>query len=176
MMQSALLHRLHRNRRARGAALVEAAVVIPVLLVFLGTIAFTHRSYAAKMDKQAATRAGTLFYASHACKGEIPADVGKVATQNTIETDSKADADASKLGKTNAAGAESAVSRDGNWAKSQPPKTTVNGRAVSDRRVIGLTRTVSAGSEVGCNEPVFKSKWTAVFQEIGSLYKSRGGF
>jgi Flp pilus assembly protein TadG len=176
MMTKSLLSRVIRRRRQRGAAIVEAALVMPVMAVFLGLIAFTHHSYAAKIDKQAATRSGTLFYASHACTGDMPADVTKMAVDNDVGADSKADADSAKLGGSNSPGATSAVSRDGNWAKSTPPATNVTGLAASDHGLITLNRKISAGSEVACNEPVFTSKWTAVFQEIGSMYSSHAGF
>jgi hypothetical protein len=164
-----------RNRRKeRGAALVEAALVIPVMIVFLGLIMFTHKSYAMKMDKQLGTRAGVLFYASHACKGDIPPDV----VPSVDDTDPGLPAtkgDPSKLGGSNSPGATAAVKRSNNLVKALPPPSDVTGSAVADRKRVGLTRQVHASSEVACNEEVFKSKWTAVFKEIGSLYKSKGG-
>ena len=175
-MTKSLLSRLTRRRNQRGAAIVEAALVMPVMAVFLGLIAFTHHSYAAKINRQAVNRSSTLYYASHACTGDPPADVSTVPVNNDIGADSKADSDASKLGQSNAGGASAAVSRDGNWAKSTPSPTTVTGLAASDHGIITLNRTISVGSEVACNEPVFPSKWTAVFKEIGSMYKSHAGF
>ena len=168
--------RLNR-RRERGAALVEAAVVIPVMLVFIGLIMFTHKSYATKMDKQLGTRADTLYYASHACKGAAPASVStSTSSDDGTIPGSKADQGASRVGGSNSPGASAAVNRNGNLAKSQPADTTVSGTAVQDRQTVNLTRQISAASEVACNEEVFASKWTAVFQEIGSLYSSHLGF
>jgi hypothetical protein len=164
------------RRKERGAALVEAALVIPVMVVFLGLIMFTHRSYDVKMDKQLGTRAGTLFYASHACKGDIPADV--VPSLDDADPGlpgSAADKNAGKIGGSNSAGATAAVKRSNNLVKAQPKPTDVTGKAVQNGKTFGLSRPVSAASEVACNEEVFKSKWTAVFKEIGSLYKSKGG-
>jgi hypothetical protein len=167
-----------RNRRKeRGAALVEAALVIPVMVVFLGLIMFTHRSYDVKMDKQLGTRAGTLYYASHACKGEVPPDV--VPSLDDADPglgSSSATKGAGSLGGSNSPGATAAVKRTNNLVKAQPKPTDVTGSAVQNGRTFGLTRPVTAASEVACNEEVFKNKWTAVFQEIGSLYKSRAGF
>lgn len=166
-----------QNRRGeRGAALVEAALVIPVMVVFLGLIMFTHRSYDVKMDKQLGTRAGTLYYASHACKGEIPADV--VPSLDDADPGlpgSAADKNAGKIGGSNSAGASAAVKRGNTNVTAKPKPTDVKGSAVQNGQTFGLTRPVTAASEVACNEEVFKSKWTAVFQEIGSLYKSKGG-
>lgn len=166
-----------RNRRKeRGAALVEAALVIPVMVVFLGLIMFTHRSYAVKMDKQLGTRAGTLYYASHACKGDIPDDV--VPSLDDADPGlpaSPAEKNAGKVGGSNSAGATAAVKRGNTNVMARPKPTDVTGKAVQNGQKFFLTRPVTAASEVACNEEVFKNKWTAVFQEIGSLYKSKGG-
>lgn len=168
---------LRKRRNKRGAALVEAALVIPVMLVFLGLIMFTHRSYDVKMDKQLGTRAGTLYYASHACKGEIPPDVVPDLSQANPEDalpKGSAGANSNKLG-SSSAGATAAVKRGNNLVKAQPLDTTVNGKAVQNKQTVGLTRQIHAASEVACNEEVFSSKWTAIFKEIGSLWKSKGG-
>ena len=172
------LLRSRKRRNQRGAALVEAALVIPVMLVFTGLIMFTHRSYATKMDKQLGTRAGTLYYASHACKGDIPADVvpsldNSDPAQNLPQ--GAAAKNAGKIGGSNSPGATAAVKRSNNLVKAQPADSTVGGKAVQNGQSFRLTRQISAASEVACNEETFPSKWTAVFQEIGSLYKSKGG-
>lgn len=169
--------RLRRYRgRTRGAALVEAAVVIPVMLVFLGCIMFTHKSYAMKLDKQQGTRAGTLYYASHACKGEVPRGIVPVTDNADPGIPSgPADKNAGKLGGSNSPGAQAGVKRSNNLVKAQPPDSQVRGDAVLDRHTIPLNRTVSAASEVACNEETFPNKWLAVFQEIGSMWKSKGG-
>jgi hypothetical protein len=165
-----------RNRsKERGAALVEAALVIPVMLVFLGLIMFTHRSYDTKMNKQLGTRAGTLFYASHACKGEIPADVVPSLDSADPGVPSSKGDNAGKLGPSNGGAGAAGVSRSWNLVKAEPKDTDVTGSAVSDRKRVGLSRKIHAASEVACNEEVFPSKWTAVFQELGSLFKSGGG-
>lgn len=169
----------HRSRRKeRGAALVEAALVLPVMVVFIGLIMFTHKSYDVKMDKQLGTRAGSLYYASHACKGDVPADVAPAVPDNSdanVIPAGPQDKNAGKLGRSNSGGATAAVKRGNNLVKAQPADSTVGGKAVQNGQTFGLTRQIHAASEVACNEEVFKSKWTAVFQEIGSLYKSKGG-
>ena len=169
--------RIRKRRKQRGAALVEAALVIPVMLVFLGLIMFTQRSYDVKIDKQLGTRAGTLYYASHACKGDIPKDVVPDLSQANPEDQLPKGSAAKNSGKvgSGSAGATAAVKRGNNLVKAQPVDTPVNGTAVQNKQTVGLTRQVSAASEVACNEEVFSSKWTAVFKEIGSLWKSKGG-
>ena len=56
----ARLARLERRRGQRGAAMVEAAVVIPVMLVFLGLTMWVHNSYDEKLASQTSTRAQVL--------------------------------------------------------------------------------------------------------------------
>jgi hypothetical protein len=73
---------LRKRSGKRGAALVEAAVVIPVMLMFLGLIMFTHKSYAMKMDKQMATRSQSMSYASRACDGEK----GELVSESSEDT------------------------------------------------------------------------------------------
>ena len=170
------IRRFERARSKRGAALVEAAVVIPVMLVFLGCIMFTHKSYAMKIDKQQGTRSGTLYYASHACKGEVPRGVVPVVGDADPGIPAgPADKNAGKLGGSNSPGAQAGVKRSNNLVKAQPADSQVNGKAIQDRKTIPLNRTVSAASEVACNEETFPNKWTAVFKEIGSMWKSKGG-
>ncbi len=55
-------------RRLRGAALVEAAVVIPVLVALLGVGRMLARAYSEKLEANQAIRASSLDYASHDCE------------------------------------------------------------------------------------------------------------
>lgn len=57
-----------RPSRLRGAALVEAAVVIPVLVALLGVGMMLARAYSEKLEANQAIRASALDYASHDCE------------------------------------------------------------------------------------------------------------
>ncbi|MBK6691924.1 MAG: pilus assembly protein [Myxococcales bacterium] len=61
-----------RNARSeRGAVAVEAALVLPLLVVFLGLNVFFHRAYKAKIENRAEAREAAFDAASHGCtKGE----------------------------------------------------------------------------------------------------------
>jgi hypothetical protein len=170
-------HHQRRSRwRRRGAALVEAAVVIPVMLVFLGCIMFVHKSYAMKLNKQHTTRSGAMYYASHACKGDpkgIPAPIAESADPGIPA--GPAEKNAGKVGQSNSPGARAGVERSNNLVKAKPADSDVNETAVQDRQTIKLNRKVGAFTEVACNEETHPNKWLAVFQEIGSLWKSKGG-
>lgn len=162
-----------RQRAQRGAALVEAAVVIPVMLVFLGVIVFTHKSYSTKLDRQTTLRSATLYYASHACTGEAPPGVS-VTTETASTGSDTAQAD-SAAGKLDPAISEG-VRRDWNMVRVEPADLTVTGSAVNDRQTVGLQRTISTFSVVGCNEKRYDNEWTKVFEFIKDYAQTGGGF
>lgn len=59
----------HENRsRKRGAAMVEAAVVLPLLCLFYGMIMLVHNTGLAALDVQQATRDVAFSNAAHACE------------------------------------------------------------------------------------------------------------
>ena len=173
-----------RSRRAmRGAALVEAAVVIPVMLVFIGTIMFSYRSYEMKLDKQMGTRAGTLYYASHSCEGGMPAGIVPPKTESQ-SADPGGDplpggnaTDPSRLGgdKGSMEGAAAGLKKSVSYAKSHPADSPVYANAVNDRKTVVLNRMISAQSEVACNEKSFPNKWSAVFKFLVGFAKQGGG-
>jgi hypothetical protein len=173
--------RMRARRHARGAALVEAAVVIPVMLVFVGCIMFAHRSYAAKMDKQMGARAGILYYASHNCEGDVPAGATPAVKQSADPGGDPlpggAATDPSRLGgdKGSADGAAAGMEKSWSLVKAHPADTPVFGSAVNDRKTVPLNRTITAQSEVACNEKAFPNKWSAAFEFLGRFVKQGGG-
>jgi hypothetical protein len=59
----------HRRRRAtRGAALAEAAVVMPVLCMFLGLFMWVKKSYDTRISMQNRTQRDVNYNAGHACR------------------------------------------------------------------------------------------------------------
>ncbi len=62
--------RLRRLHRTRGAAMVEAAIVLPVLTIFLGLMMFVRAQYSAKLFAMADARQNAWDRAVHAdCGG-----------------------------------------------------------------------------------------------------------
>lgn len=171
--------RLRSRASRRGAALVEAAVVIPVMLVFLGCIMFADRSYEMKLDRQMGTRAGILYYASHNCEGDVPEGINPpsrdTGDSGTGALPSGNATDPNRLGGDNAPGAAAGLERSWNTAHAGPQSTPVYGSAVQDRTRVFLNRTIYAESQVACNEKAFPNKWTAIVQFIGSFARSGGG-
>jgi Flp pilus assembly protein TadG len=152
--------RVRSRTNQRGAALVEAAVVIPAMLIFLGCIVFTHTSYSAKMDKQMGTRAGALYFASHNCDGQPPADMQPAVEQGYGAENP--DLGGKNAGALNSDGLNAGLKQTSAMAHASPGDTPVYGKAVTDGRTIYLNRQIHAESEVHCNERSYPSKWTAV--------------
>lgn len=147
-------------------------MAIPVMLIFLGLIVFTSRSYAKKLDKQTGTRAGALYYASHNCEGDTPE--GIVPGTESAPTDgdtSKADQVAQKLRASERAG----LDRSWNMAKAKPQDSTVFGSAVNDRQRVFFSRTIHAESEVVCNEKRHDEAWSGVLDLIAGIARGGGG-
>lgn len=162
----------HKRIRARGAAMVEAAVVIPVMVIFLGLTVFTYRGYDEKLAQQTTTRSEVLYYASHNCEGAAPASVSKQGdSADVTDGDTSADGPGSKLRESERAG----LDRNYNMASAQR-SSVVRGTAVEDRRTIGLSRPISSMSKVACNEKRFDNRWTGIFGFIGGFARSGGGF
>lgn len=182
--KKARLARATRRRGARGAALVEAAVVIPVMLVFLGLTMWVHNSYDEKLASQTSTRAGTLYYASHDCEEEVPENLSVQLGTKTSGGNSKSgeDSDTSE-GADGAAkhagsklGDEEQTPMKQTWNKVTAHRdTSVAGTAVQDRQKVAFTVPITADSEVACNEKRYDSSWTAVFKFIPRFLKSGGG-
>jgi len=140
----------------RGAALVEAAVVIPVMLVFLGLIVFVHKAYDTKIVKQTNTRATTLYYASHNCKGNVPDSLSPSGVGTSSQADPVAgDGTVQKGGSSTKLDATAGLQTAWNYAHVKPEDTTVTGSASNDRKIVSLSRNVHSESEVYCNEDVW---------------------
>jgi hypothetical protein len=60
---------VRRRARSRGAVLAEAAVVMPVLILFFSCSAYIARMYQSKQMKQTQGRSESMTSASHGCQG-----------------------------------------------------------------------------------------------------------
>ena len=132
------LHARRFSRRAqkRGASLVEAAVVLPILCMFLGLNLYVKASYDERIFEQSTTRRETAFYASHACQGSGGTDTedgGEYGPPSTSEEDP-----GQKDQRTG-----DALSRKFNTSVKKMSKEV---------KEAGLSRKVSAASWMMCNE------------------------
>ncbi len=156
--------------------MIEGIIVMTTMLVFIGFIVYTRKSYGMKLDLQQQTRANVLYYASHGCTGgEGSSTEGQGSTDGIREVDAAAE----KSSIPN----KVAASRRWNTAKSEATGT-VNWQAVWDvnpeKGKSGiqlekhkLSRNISAHSETTCNEKKYGSQWSA-WLEFGIDFVSRG--
>ena len=181
--KSARIGRIRARRQQRGAALVEAAVVIPVMLVFLGLTMFVHNAYDEKLAAQTSTRAQVLYYGSHNCEEEAPAEVATQLGTKSGGASAGKEGGSSDPGGGNAGGPEAGhlsgnvqagLSKTYNVVKSHRDGT-VDGSAVQDREKVVFSAPVQANSEAPCNEKRYDNSWTAVFKFIPGFLMSGGG-
>lgn len=172
-----------RNRaRTRGAAMVEAVIVISTMLVFLGLIVWVRQAYGMKLDMQQKTRSEVLYFASHACEA-TGGGVGQASVGGTVPGDNPAATVAQRSGLPEAA----AVNRSWNTA-SGSVSGTANWHAVWDENAgkgagnapirfgkRALTSHVSAYSSVTCNEKRYESQILAWAQFGLRMARSGGG-
>ena len=155
--------------------MIEAIVVITTMLVFLGLIVWTRKSYGMKLDLQQTTRSNTLYFASHGCTGGGASAGGG----GSGPTSSEAEKIAGKANVPNSA----AASRTWNTANATASgssswqavwDTNANGQAGSIHlQKGGLSRPISAASKVTCNEKKYDNQWMAWFQ-FGVDFVARG--
>jgi Flp pilus assembly protein TadG len=150
-----------RRARARGAAMIEAVIVLSTMLVFLGLIMWTRNSYGMKLDMQQSTRSSSLYYAAHGCKGDRGAassDEGGTVLDSSDE--------ASNVAKKAKIPAAAAASRVYNTARAKLSGKSsfmavwdASGGKGLDLKKQALSRTVTAESKVTCNELSFGGGW-----------------
>jgi hypothetical protein len=177
------------RKRQRGAAMVEAAIVIPTMLVFIGLIMWVNKAYETKLDRQTATRASVLYYASKACDTkETPESITKGLQTNTGSEKedaapampdgvdaNKADQQAGKARESEQAG----ISRDMQMVHAKPADVTVTGTAITPleaTRRKSLSINIHAEGEVACNEKVYGGFWSGLVGMAKNMWQSGGGF
>ena len=145
--------------KTRGAAMIEAIVVMGTMLVFLGMTKWAFRAYGGKIDQAAASRRDALYYAAHSCDKEIDLDPDTY-TDPALREPPKGSAGRSSfslLGLVRLIRRGTADFDATATARSVKGPITINGLArthvgaegVVDSRLAAHLRTTSA---VGCNE------------------------
>ena len=167
---SALARKHRRRTRQRGAALVEAAVVLPVLAIFLGLILYEYTSYKEKMKVQQTARENSLYFASHGCQGQsggLGGLGGYGPAGYTLDTDGNTSYD-NTINKGPPGGDAMQASTDRSFNMAQ---STMTAQATAG----GRTRQVKGQSRVYCNErpengdPIGVMKWAFGFFRTGVL-------
>lgn len=154
--------------------MVEAAVVLPMMVVFLGLTMYAYRSYAAKMDQQSGTRTDVMSFASNDCEGNANGvQLSQESTAGALGAQGMGGA--GQLGKNLSGGGQAVASRTKNTAKVERAQT-VDGRAVSNGSTVRFSRRISSMSEVTCNEKRYEDSWSGVMNQAKSLVSNGIGF
>lgn len=161
---STLAKRRRARRRQRGAALVEAAVVLPVLAIFLGLIMYEYSAYKEKMRVQQTARENALLFASHGCQGQ---GGGYGPAGYSVDTDGNTSYEGPMShGPPGASGMQGATDRSFNMAQTDLSVVAKGG---------GRERTVRGSARAYCNErpengdPIGVIKWSFGFFRTGVL-------
>jgi len=160
----------NRRKKQRGAAIVEAAVVLPVLAIFLGLIMYEYSSYKEKMKVQQTSRENALYFASHGCRGGN-SGLGGLGGYGPAGYQLDVDGNTTYQGAIdkNPPGADAmkgSTDRSFNSATSSMTAQATGG---------GRTRTVKGTSQAYCNErpengdPIGVMKWSFGFFRTGVL-------
>jgi hypothetical protein len=138
--------RSQSRKSSRGVAMVEGAVILPVLAIFFGLLQFVHAEYDAKMLTMWDAHNQAWAYASHGCvggqgvvSGEPNEDANSAnSTISALPNDPIQQKASSTLGDfgASALGAPGIVIRD----------------ATSNAKVSRYQRTIASKSWVFCNE------------------------
>jgi hypothetical protein len=163
---SSSISRGRARRRQRGAALVEAAVVLPVLAIFLGLIMYEYNSYKEKMKVQQTSRENSLYFASHGCRGGSGFG-GYGPAGYTLDTDGNTSYQgAIDKGPPGGDAMQGATDRSFNMSQTDMSATATGG---------GHSRVVKGSSRAYCNErpengdPIGVMKWSFGFFRTGVL-------
>jgi hypothetical protein len=116
--------------------------VIPVLLVFLGLIVFTYKSYNVKLDIQTRSRASALYYASHNCEGSVSTNVSDAQVTQAASTSG---------GQVKVGSNSDLIGGDADPGATAEANDTVSGSAFVNGTTSPLSREVKGWSAVACN-------------------------
>ena len=156
--------RIRRRSRLRGAAMVEAAVVITLLVVFWGVLAMAYTAGKAKLVAQFESRIGVMYYASNDCKKKLVLPDAVVAPNARAGTfdgsgDVAADhyADRAPLG-------ESSMSASSSFFFASVDTT-------ASASLVGRTSVAKSTSWAVCNESPYNGDLGGLFKYAYNLFK-----
>ena len=164
-------YKLNRAKQ-RGAAMVEAIVVMTTMLCFLGMNIYAQHAYGGKVDQMNSTRRDALFWASHNCD-EKNGDDGDTYTDPALKDNESYSGGSSSLSLKGLigmfGGGGSAPFDIFATARVKKNPTTIYGQAIMAPNVTGahkesLKATIGTPSAVGCNEKAYYNFWTQIFE------------
>ena len=166
-----------RRTKARGAAMVEAIVIMCTMLVFLGMNTWAYRAYGGKIDQMNSTRRDALYYASHNCEKKLGDDPDDYTVADLRGTDASGGSTMDLLGIIDVIRGRKELDFFGTGRSDKGP-IAVTGTAVTKAGAAGVVKTpLSANlrtkSAVGCNEKPLGEGILALLTKMGwSFVKS----
>ena len=151
------LNRCKRDKRTkRGAAMVEAIVVMCTMMVFLGMNTWAFKAYGGKIDQMSSTRRDALYWASHSCEKGLDNDPDDYTVENLRGNNASGQSSMTLMGIVRAV-----MGREGfdffGTGRSQKGPIAVLGTARTKAGANGVIDTplrtnLETKSAVGCNE------------------------
>jgi hypothetical protein len=144
------------RRRARGAALVEAAVITPVFLLLFAGLVFVSKLYLAKIEALEGARFGVWVYASSGCNSWAdPTTVDPWAVfSRSRGSVSNGGVDAN-VNTTPVQGADRSAHVDVVSQTLGTASVSAQSKVISGALLGHFTAPVSAKTSVMCNEPPY---------------------
>lgn len=163
---------MSRRRNKRGAAMVEAAVVLPVLISFLGLTMMMYRGYAEKLDKNQQIRSSTLDYASHACQSQkiSYSGNGTGTSGSSVGGVNPGQSNANDVLSQNGANAATTSGFMNKASVNYSTRTIVNPKPNTATKGTGLTLRVNGATSTAlCNEVPRDGNFTGFFGYIKNV-------
>jgi hypothetical protein len=142
--------------KQRGAAMIEAIVIMCTMLVFLGMNTWAFRAYGGKIDQMASTRRDALYYASHNCEKKLGRDPDDYTAPQLRGNDASGGSTMDLLGMVNVLRGREDFDFFGT-SRSEKGPIAITGTAIAEvgaerASIAKLHATVKSKSAVGCNE------------------------
>lgn len=148
----------------RGAAMVEAAVVVMLLVVFWGVLAMAFTAGKAKLVAQFESRIGVMYYASNDCKKKLVLPDAVVAPNTPAGTfDGAGDVAADHYADRAPLGASSMSTRSSFFFASVDTNASAT--------LVGRTSSAKSTSWAVCNESPYNGDLGGLFKYAYNLFK-----
>ena len=147
------VRRLQARRRARGAAMVEAAATIPFFIVIFVALAFVGKLYIEKQRTLALSRQQAWTFALQNCEGSMPEvsgqDAGPLPQEGDMDFGSMQQFEGAPGGDVASKGSRMAVSTFKGKVNASTQEANSKGQS---SKILNLEQKVQTTTWVTCNE------------------------
>lgn len=157
-----------RRRRERGAALVEAVVIVPFFIIIFASMIFVGQLYGEKQRTIREAKQNAWVYAMGNCQGSM-SDVSSETDGDPMGQLQSSDPNVDP-GQT-----QQFSGSDPGMAKLQQDMGTAvatsTGKVTASKGIGGFTNSLSTTTRVQCNEPPIDGNLFGVFKFAWNLFK-----